>query len=149
VNALAVFDDGSGPALYAAGAFNNAAGIPAHHLARWRNGAWSAVGSGLDGDARAMAVFGPPGSAKLFVGGAFTTAGGNASPHIAAWGPAWSANCDHSTTPPLLTIADFACFLNRFAAGDPYANCDGSATPPILTVADFGCFLNAFAAGCS
>ena len=34
------------------------------------------------------------------------------------------------------------------AAGDPYANCDGSTTPPILNVADFSCFLNAFAAGC-
>jgi hypothetical protein len=59
------------------------------------------------------------------------------------------ANCDGSTTLPVLTVADFGCFLNRFAAGDPYANCDGSTTPPILTVADFGCFLNAFAAGCS
>jgi hypothetical protein len=33
--------------------------------------------------------------------------------------------------------------------GGCYANCDGSTTVPVLTVADFGCFLNAFAAGCS
>jgi hypothetical protein len=57
-------------------------------------------------------------------------------------------NCDHSTTPPVLTVADFGCFLNAFAAGDSYANCDGSTTVPVLTVADFGCFLNSFAAGC-
>jgi predicted outer membrane repeat protein len=58
------------------------------------------------------------------------------------------ANCDCSTTAPVLNIADFSCFLGRFAAGDPYANCDGSTTPPILNVADFGCFLASFAAGC-
>ena len=30
-----------------------------------------------------------------------------------------------------------------------YANCDGSTTPPILNANDFQCFLNAYAAGCS
>jgi len=29
-----------------------------------------------------------------------------------------------------------------------YANCDGSTVPPILNVADFTCFLQKFAAGC-
>ena len=38
--------------------------------------------------------------------------------------------------------------LNRFFAADPYANCDGSTTAPVLNVADFTCFLNQFAAGC-
>lgn len=59
------------------------------------------------------------------------------------------ANCDGSTIPPVINIADFACFLNRFASGNSYANCDGSTTPPVLNVQDFSCFLNAFAAGCS
>jgi hypothetical protein len=58
------------------------------------------------------------------------------------------ANCDGSTTPPVLNVADFGCFLQKFAAGDLYANCDGSTTPPVLNVADFGCFLQKFAAGC-
>jgi hypothetical protein len=58
------------------------------------------------------------------------------------------ANCDGSTTPPVLNVSDFSCFLNRFAAGDPYANCDGSTTPPVLNVSDFSCFLNSFATGC-
>ncbi len=57
-------------------------------------------------------------------------------------------NCDESTTPPILNVLDFACFLNKFAAGDLYANCDSSTTPPILNVLDFACFLNKFAAGC-
>jgi len=29
------------------------------------------------------------------------------------------ANCDGSTNPPLLTINDFVCFQQRFAAGCP------------------------------
>src|SRR5262249_40357974 len=58
------------------------------------------------------------------------------------------ANCDGSTTLPILNVLDFGCFLNRFAAGDSYANCDQSTTPPVLNALDFGCFLNRFAAGC-
>jgi hypothetical protein len=27
------------------------------------------------------------------------------------------ANCDKSTTPPVINVADFSCFLQRFAAG--------------------------------
>jgi hypothetical protein len=57
-------------------------------------------------------------------------------------------NCDQSTTPPVLNVGDFTCFLQRFAAGDAYANCDNSTTPPVLNVGDFTCFLQRFAAGC-
>jgi uncharacterized membrane protein len=59
------------------------------------------------------------------------------------------ANCDLSTAAPVLTVSDFICFLNRYAAADPYANCDGSTTAPALNIADFTCFLNSFAAGCT
>jgi hypothetical protein len=58
------------------------------------------------------------------------------------------ANCDQSTASPVLNVADFTCFLQRFAAADPYANCDGSTAQPTLNVADFTCFLQKFAAGC-
>jgi hypothetical protein len=58
------------------------------------------------------------------------------------------ANCDNSTVAPILNVADFTCFLQRYAAADPYANCDGSTTPPTLNVADFTCFLQRYAAGC-
>jgi len=59
------------------------------------------------------------------------------------------ANCDGSTTPPILNVNDFICFLNAYSAADPYANCDGSTASPILNVNDFTCFLNQYAAGCS
>jgi hypothetical protein len=62
--------------------------------------------------------------------------------------PACYANCDGSTSAPVLNVADFTCFLTRFAAGDAWANCDGSTSPPALNVADFTCYLSTFAAGC-
>jgi hypothetical protein len=68
------------------------------------------------------------------------------------------ANCDGSTTEPVLNVEDFVCFINMFADGtqlaDPqaqiehYANCDGSTTTPVLNVEDFICFINRFAQGC-
>jgi uncharacterized membrane protein len=58
------------------------------------------------------------------------------------------ANCDGSTASPVLNVADFTCFLQRFAAGESYANCDQSTSAPVLNVADFTCFLQSFAAGC-
>jgi hypothetical protein len=61
------------------------------------------------------------------------------------------ANCDSSTTPPILNANDFQCFLNSYAGaanGFGYANCDNSSSQPILNANDFQCFLNAFAAGC-
>jgi hypothetical protein len=58
------------------------------------------------------------------------------------------ANCDNSITAPILNVADFICFMNKFAALDPYANCDSSTAPPTLNVADFICFMNKYAAGC-
>ncbi len=63
--------------------------------------------------------------------------------------PTCYANCDGSTTSPVLNALDFGCFLTKFAGGDSYANCDGSSTPPVLNALDFGCFLTQFAAGCT
>lgn len=45
VEALAVFDDGSGPALYAGGRFSAAGGVPATNLARWDGSSWTAIGN--------------------------------------------------------------------------------------------------------
>ncbi len=58
------------------------------------------------------------------------------------------ANCDQSTTAPVLSANDFQCFLNAFASGDAAANCDRSTVAPVLTANDFQCFLNAFSARC-
>jgi hypothetical protein len=43
VTALAVFDDGSGLALYASGEFTTAGGVPAHGIAKWNGSSWSSL----------------------------------------------------------------------------------------------------------
>jgi serine protease AprX len=67
------------------------------------------------------------------------------------------ANCDQSTTVPVLNVEDFICFISEFAAASAlqpaaqithYANCDNSTTDPVLNVEDFTCFITKFAEGC-
>jgi hypothetical protein len=58
------------------------------------------------------------------------------------------ANCDGSTTQPILNVLDFVCFQGLYAQGSSSANCDGSTTAPILNVLDFICFQGKYAAGC-
>jgi len=94
VHALAVFDDGTGPALYAGGEFVSSGGAPVSKLARWRGGpgaVWEPVGGGMSGgDVHALSVFDDDGDGPippaLYVAGDFMTAGGVASQGIARWG---------------------------------------------------------------
>jgi hypothetical protein len=57
-------------------------------------------------------------------------------------------NCDGSTGAPVLNVADFTCFLQKYASGDPYANCDRTDVAPVLNVSDFTCFLQQYSSGC-
>jgi hypothetical protein len=95
VSALAVFDDGSGDALYAGGAFSAAGGIAASSIARWNGTSWSSVGTGVSGLAPyvyTLRVFDDGGGSALFAGGGFTIAGGLLVNRIAKWnGARWSA----------------------------------------------------------
>jgi hypothetical protein len=68
------------------------------------------------------------------------------------------ANCDGSTTPPVVNTGDFTCFLQQYSAAVQmpaeqqqiaYANCDGSTIFPMVNTGDFTCFLQKYAAGCS
>lgn len=71
--------------------------------------------------------------------------------------PTCYANCDGSTTAPILNIDDFTCFINEYATAlalppgqqvTAYANCDQSTTPPVVNIDDFTCFIMAYAQGC-
>ncbi len=83
--ALAVFDDGSGPALYVGGDFVNAGGLPANHLAKWDGSSWSAVGAGTNGGVYAFAAYDDGSGHALYLGGIFTDAGGVSASRIARW----------------------------------------------------------------
>jgi len=97
VDALEVFDDGSGPALYVGGNFGNAGGSPASRIARWNGASWSSLGSGVTGGdgsftwVRSLHVFDDGTGAALYAGGDFSIAGGQSAGNIARWsGSLWS-----------------------------------------------------------
>jgi hypothetical protein len=92
VNALCVFDDGSGPALYAAGSFNTIGGVAANHVARFDGSSWSAVGTGLNGgQVMCLTVFDDGTGRALYAGGDFDTAGAATIYRVAKWdGATWS-----------------------------------------------------------
>ncbi|MBU2491175.1 MAG: T9SS type A sorting domain-containing protein [Bacteroidetes bacterium] len=74
--------------IYAGGAFTDAGGTTANHIAKWDGTVWSPLGSGINGDINALAVLGT----DLYAGGSFTTAGEVSASSIAKWdGTNWSA----------------------------------------------------------
>lgn len=147
VSALHVFDDGRGPALFAAGFFSSAAGVPANGLARWDGHSWEAIPGGVGFQTLRMADYNDGRGPSLFLSGTFNTAGGGNSFGVAQWVgcPNCYNNCDASAAAPRLNVNDFMCFINAHARRDPYANCDLNNT---INAADFICFMNKFATGC-
>src|SRR5690606_12292056 len=106
VHALAVFDDGNGPALYAGGDFLAIGGTNAAHVARWNGAQWSSLQGGMlhtDGDysaVEALAVYDDGQGPALWAGGYFDitnlgTSNPQVVPGLARWtGTTWS-------TPPI------------------------------------------------
>lgn len=101
VRALAVFNDGSGPALFAGGHFSAAGGTATVNLAKWDGRAWQHVTSRL-GDpgsgVHALAVFDDGSGPALVVAGSFGRAGGDTPAqalvvnNVAQWnGRQWKA----------------------------------------------------------
>jgi hypothetical protein len=88
---MAVYDDGSGPALFVAGHFHDAGGLIVRNIAKWDGRLWSSVGVGLESHCshnltvvHALAVFDDGDGPRLYAGGTFDGA-------LAAWdGSSWS-----------------------------------------------------------
>jgi hypothetical protein len=146
---MIAFDDGRGPAIYLGGSFPQIGGLQANGLARWDGVEWSLVGTGIGwGGVSSFGVFeDDPRGPSLFVIGPTIAGGGQVPGRLAQWVgcPNCYANCDSSQVSPRLNVDDFTCFINKFAARDPYANCNSDAA---IDVQDFMCFLGRFAAGC-
>jgi hypothetical protein len=81
VFALQFWNDGSGPALYAAGSFTMSGATPCSRIAKWNGSTWSAVGSGATGPSSSYgdALFI---SGGLLLGGSFSGAGSASSPNL-------------------------------------------------------------------
>ena len=103
---LEVFDDGTGPALYAAGDFVvTGDGRRVNYIARWDGVAWQPLegpdGLGLDAPAGTLAVHDDGTGPALYVGGGFGSAGGIPSRHVARWdGSRWSSLGDGCALAP-------------------------------------------------
>jgi hypothetical protein len=127
VRALLVFDDGTGPALYAGGQFTVAGGATVSNVARWNGASWSGVGSGTNGIVQALAVFDDGTGPALYAGGQFASAGGGGAANIARWnGSAWSP-LGVGVNGPVAALAVFAGSLYvggafSFAGGIPAPN---------------------------
>jgi hypothetical protein len=90
-SALAHYDSGSGPKLYVGGDLGLAGGVPVASIACWNGSAWSALGSGTDGQIRALGLHDDGSGLALYAIGGFDHAGGAPAHGIARWnGNAWS-----------------------------------------------------------
>jgi hypothetical protein len=87
----AVFDDGTGPAVYVVGTFTKYGSTPLGYIARWDGAAFQPVGDGLSGGSGAyqIEVFDDDGAgprqAALYIAGSFTHADGVPSASVVRW----------------------------------------------------------------
>ena len=161
---LAVFDDGSGPALWIGGTFLEIDSVPNRYVARWREGALEAVQGWLAHRVNALAVYDEMGEAKLFAGGDVTTL----QTHVVsewdadtAWGiPGSSPNgwvraltaCELSAGPLLVVGGEFDQPALRVASWDgvkwaPLAGGGFDGPVHAMTEFDDGSGLALFATG--
>ena len=98
VRALAVYDEGAGPSLFAGGDFGLADGLTAFAIARWDGGKWTTLTDadgdiGVTGVVLALRVFDDRSGAgpALYVAGLLSSAGGRPAGNIARWnGASWT-----------------------------------------------------------
>lgn len=133
--ALQSFDDGNGPALFAGGTISSADNHGVFGATRWRNGRWSALGtgSGLNGGVATLASYddGSGAGPRLCAGGSFSGAGSKLVNGIAAWdGTHWSA-LGIGLTGILNTLVAYDDGLGGgpklFASGGPFTDANGTA----------------------
>ncbi len=88
VSALGVFDDGTGPELFAGGSFTTVGNVLYNHIARLRGSSFGPVGTGVNNDVLAIASGSIAGQGQLVLGGKFTSVSGIASTRLARfWRP--------------------------------------------------------------
>lgn len=92
IRAVVSHDDGSGPALYVGGNFNNAGGEAVAEIARWDGSEWSAVGVGLGfhGSVESLAVYDDGSGPALYAGGYVIDLGAASTTGVVRWnGSSW------------------------------------------------------------
>jgi hypothetical protein len=110
IEVLRVIDDGSGPKLYAGGAFASAGGTSVSNLAAFDGQTWSNVGGGVAGTgARVCSVAGfddgRGDGVAIYAGGSFATAGGVPARNLARFdGASWTGIHADGAIPTVLAL---------------------------------------------
>jgi hypothetical protein len=142
VTALAAFDDGAGPAIYAAGMFKVDHGAPANGLARWDGQTWTDAGAALVGDytdrITDLRVFDDGPGPALYAVGAFTSIGGVAARRSAKWdGATWAevGGGIGPLFPTSLEVADLGDGPHIYVGGW-FSEAGGSVSPSVARLQD-------------
>ncbi|HYC78666.1 MAG TPA: hypothetical protein VEI02_13655 [Planctomycetota bacterium] len=116
--AFAVWDDGTGPALYAAGRFYLAVNGAWHTLAKWDGTDWTLLGGDNSGDVYTLTTADVGGATRLMAGGRFTTIGGvGGCSGVAAWDGVGWIPCGAGLAPSSPQWAEFRDFAVATLAG--------------------------------
>lgn len=127
VHSLAVYDDGTGPALFVAGDFPAAGGIPANNIAKWNGAAWTALGAGTNAPVRSLVVHDDGTGPALYAGGSFTSAGGATANGIARWNGASWTTLSTGVSGPGASVKALAVYSNTLFAGGQFSQVGGVA----------------------
>jgi hypothetical protein len=149
INALAVFDDGSGPTLYAGGSFALSGGDPPANIAKWTAEGWTAPVPGLNGTVHALAVFTDDQGTALYAGGEFTVpSASRPALNLARWsGTAWEGCGIVDNTVRSLTVCDTGTGPALFAGGD-FNHAGGVASGHVARLSAAGDW-SALSSGCN
>ncbi len=139
VNAAAIFDDGSGPALYIAGTLSVVGGLPVNRIARWNGSTWSSVGAGLPDTILSLEVFDAGDGEALYAGGHFTLAQGAPASYLARWdGSSWSASPGGAIDGRAMALARYAApgqFGESLMVGGSFSKAGGTPANRIARLA--------------
>ena len=124
--ATAVYDDGSGPALYVGGCFTLVGDVAVNNIAKWNGTSWSPLGSGatngIDGSVSALTVY----NGQLIAAGAFSTAGGASVNSIARWnGTFWSPLSSAAGNGVNGGVGALAVYNDRLIVGGQFTSAGG------------------------
>ncbi|MGD9584116.1 MAG: hypothetical protein AB7V26_10700 [Lysobacterales bacterium] len=136
ISSMAVYDDGSGPALYIAGSIRAVAGVPALHLAKWNGQAWSAVGAGVFGFAQHMVAFDDGSGPALYMSDVTPADGTPVTGSLLRWNGQQFQSYGHLTSfVTAMAVLDDgqgpALWIAPASGGGGYADFDGAPLKPV------------------
>lgn len=139
VQELAVYDDGTGEALYAMGNFNNSGATPTARIAKWNGTAWQPVGDGANGNVFTALVH----DDELILGGGFTQVDNQPASLVVSLVGSCQADLSGDGQ---VDIFDLLGYVDFYANADPAA--DFAAPFGTIDLFDLLAFIDAYTAGC-